>query len=80
MTDLELLASVVEIKQRFYPRGWARYDEAKRGTFRLLPAGHVLASVATDYRQMRNMFFGDAPEFDSILQVLGQLEKEINGG
>ncbi|MDO9318440.1 MAG: hypothetical protein Q7V56_09595 [Gammaproteobacteria bacterium] len=78
MADTELLASVVEFKQRFYPPGWARYDQAKRGTFRLMPSAHVLAAVEADYRQMRSMFFGDVPEFNSILQALGELEREIN--
>lgn len=78
LLDLDLLANVVEYKQRFYPRGWARYDRATPGGFRLLPEGHVLAAVQNDYRQMRSMFFGEVPAFDSILQVLAELESEIN--
>ena len=49
-----LLASVVAFKQRFYPRGWARYDLAKPGTLVLVPEGHVLASVRSDYHAMEN--------------------------
>ncbi|MCZ6803382.1 MAG: nucleotidyl transferase AbiEii/AbiGii toxin family protein [Proteobacteria bacterium] len=37
LADTALLANVVEFKQRFYPRGWARYDLAKHGSFRLIP-------------------------------------------
>lgn len=33
LADTDLLANVVEFKQRFYPRGWARYDLAKPGSF-----------------------------------------------
>ena len=78
LEDRELLASVVEYKQRFYPRGWAKYDRARAGSFRLLPEGHVLTSVERDYSQMRNMFFGDVPDLGAILQTLRELEAEIN--
>jgi hypothetical protein len=75
----DLLEQVVAFKQRLYPRAWARYDLAQRRTLRLVPDGTVLKSVATDYRAMRNMIFGDVPAFDGILEVLGRLETEING-
>ncbi|MES9901415.1 MAG: nucleotidyl transferase AbiEii/AbiGii toxin family protein [Sedimenticola sp.] len=78
LADPELLASVVEFKQRFYPRSWARYDLAKPGTLMLVPQGHVLASVRSDYRAMENMIFGEMPDFDEILVVLQGLQEEIN--
>ena len=78
LADTGLLASVVEFKQRFYPRGWARYDLAKPATLCLVPEGHVLASAKADYRAMENMIFGEVPEFDEILAVLQMLQEEIN--
>lgn len=78
LEDLDLLANVVEFKERFYPRGWARYDLAKPGTFRLVPEGHVLAAVRLDYRAMANMIFGDMPAFDDIIAILKNLQDEIN--
>ncbi|MBL3529457.1 MAG: nucleotidyl transferase AbiEii/AbiGii toxin family protein [gamma proteobacterium endosymbiont of Lamellibrachia anaximandri] len=78
LADPELLASVVTFKQRFYPRGWARYDLAKPGTLRLVPEGHVLASVRSDYRAMENMIFGEVSDFEEILAVLQGLQEEIN--
>lgn len=79
LADLALLESVVEFKQRFYPRGWARYDLAKPGSFRLVPTGHVLESVKADYRAMRTMIFGEYPNIAEILATLQGLEDEING-
>ncbi len=79
LADVDLLANVVEFKERFYPRGWARYDLARPGTFRLVPEGHVLAAVRADYRSMENMIFGDMPEFDDIMTILKKLQDEING-
>ena len=78
LSDLRLLADVVQFKQRFYPRGWAPYDLAKPGTFRLAPSGQVLATVEKDYAQMRNMIFGRYPAFDEIMVTLQALEHEIN--
>ena len=78
LADPGLLADVVAFKQRFYPRGWARYDLANPGTTVLAPNGHVLASVRSDYRAMENMIFGDIPDIDEILTVLQMLQEEIN--
>lgn len=79
LADFCLLASVVEFKQRFYPRGWAQYELAKPGTLRLVPKGHVLATVTVDYRAMANMIFGEYPPIEKVLARLKTLEDEING-
>ena len=78
LADTELLTSVVEFKQRFYPRGWARYEQAQPGTFKLVPEGHVFASVRSDYRSMENMIFGEVPDFDEMMMVLQKLQEQIN--
>lgn len=78
LADTELLTSVVEFKQRFYPRGWARYDLAQPGSLKLVPESNVLASVRSDYRSMENMIFGEMPDFDEIQAVLQKLQEEIN--
>ena len=78
LADTELLTSVVEFKQRFYPRAWAKYDLAQPGTFKLMPEGHVSTSVRSDYRSMENMIFGEVPDFDEMMMVLQKLQEEIN--
>lgn len=78
LADLDLLDSVVAFKQRFYPRGWARYDLAKPGTLVLVPKDHVLASVRSDYRSMRSIIFADVPELEDIQSRLQSLQQEIN--
>jgi hypothetical protein len=77
--NIDLLHDVVEFKQRFYPRGWARYDLAIPGTLKLVPEAHVLAIVKSDYRAMANMIFGEYPSIESTLDRLKALEDEING-
>ena len=78
LANLELLTDVVAFKQRFYPRGWARYDLAVPGSLRLVPDGAVLAAVEADYRAMTHMIFGTVPAFGEILETLRGLEDEIN--
>lgn len=78
LADLALLADVVAFKQRFYPRGWARYDLATPGSFRLVPSGSVLEAVEKDYGQMRAMIYGRYPDFAEIMETLETLEREIN--
>lgn len=79
LANRALLANVVEFKQRFYPRAWARYDLATLGSLRLLPGDAVLATVSADYRAMANMIFGQIPLFADIVEQLDALEKAING-
>lgn len=78
LAQMSLLEQVVEFKQRFYPRRWARYDLAKPGSLVLMPTGNVLNAVKTDYGAMREMIFGDVPTFESINATLKSLEADIN--
>lgn len=79
LENLDLLADVVAFKQRFYPRAWARYDLATRGTLRLVPGEEMLKALEADYRAMAHMIFGELPEFADIVSRLRALEAEING-
>ncbi|MDF3131079.1 nucleotidyl transferase AbiEii/AbiGii toxin family protein [Kiritimatiellaeota bacterium B1221] len=76
--DLEMLASVVVFKKKFYPRGWAKYDLAKPGTLRLIPPKRILNVMRQDYRAMGEMIFGRHPSWEEIVQGLSELENEIN--
>ena len=78
LADLPLLKNVAAFKSRFYRCSWARYEDAKPGTFKLIPPEKHVASLRTDYRQMPVMIFGEIPSFDQIFDTLGQLEAEIN--
>ncbi len=77
LADLGLLTHVVQFKQRFYPRGWARYDLAKPGTLCLVPGAEVLKAVESDYQAMAYLVFGDLPDFDKLMATLQSLEDEI---
>jgi hypothetical protein len=78
LRDLDLLADVVAFKQRFYPCGWAHYENARPGTIRLRPDERHRRDLETDYAGMRVMVFGEVPSFGAILETLAGLEDEIN--
>ena len=58
MKDFGLLASVVEHKKVFFREAAARYDLAKPGSLRVCPPESHVAQIRSDYRDMREMFFG----------------------
>jgi len=78
LADLDLLRAVVTFKDKFYHRGWARYDLATPGTMKLVPPDHIMRAVERDYDQMRFMIFGRRPEFQEIMDSIRALEIEIN--
>lgn len=78
LADFQLLENVVEFKTRFYPRGWAQYDQAKLGSLKLIPPARILDFMRKDYEAMREMIFGRCPDFDEIIAGLSALEAEIN--
>ena len=49
------------------------------GEIRLMPPEHRLKSLAADYAKMREMIFGDSPQWKDILTGLQNLEVVING-
>jgi hypothetical protein len=73
-----LCARVVDWKIRTFPRTWAQYDRARRGSFRLVPPVARHAVLAQDYAAMRPMFLHEPPEFDSVLARLAEAERSLN--
>ncbi len=75
---LELLKKVVDFKMKFYPRTWAKYPEAVPGTLKLVPPEYRVGALATDYESMKDMLYGDIPDFNNVMDAVRKLEKEIN--
>ncbi len=76
--DTELLEKVVRFKDKFYRCSWAKYEEAKVGTMKLMPPERNIQVLKDDYKHMQNMIYGNKPDFDTIIKSIEQLEKEIN--
>src|SRR6266481_956061 len=52
----DLRNRVVEWKSQFFGSSWANYDQAKPGTFRLVPPEARQATLRRDYEAMRDMY------------------------
>jgi hypothetical protein len=78
LNDLQLLEDVVVFKQKFYMSAWAMYEEAKVGTFKLLPPEFRYKELDADYDSMKSMIFDKYLTFDQIIAILRELEDEIN--
>lgn len=78
LKQLDLLEKVVTFKNKFYPRGWAHYSDAKPGTLKLIPLDYRFASLKADYLSMRDMIYGDVPSFQTLMDTLQTLDGEIN--
>ena len=79
LRDLDLLLAVAEHKRRFFRSAWAKYDEARPGTLRLVPHDRLAAELRADYGKMSEMFFDEPPDFDKLMETLADLETAING-
>ncbi len=73
-----LLEKVAEHKKIFFQSGWAKYDEAKKGTLHILPNDKRLKALEEDYKKMEEMFFVKPITFSEILDILLSWEKEFN--
>ena len=80
LTRLDLLEDVVQHKSRFFASGWAHYDTARPGTFKLVPPSVRHAALARDYATMASMFIGAPIEFDVMLRRLQAAERQLNNG
>ena len=76
--DIELLDKVVKFKEKFYRCSWAKYEDAKIGTMKLMPPERNMQALRDDYEHMQNMIFGQNIAFDTVLADIKKLEKEIN--
>lgn len=78
LADLKLLEQVVEFKQKFYPAAWAKFEDAKPGTLKLLPEDFRMDTLAKDHKAMGHMIFDKQLSFEEIIETLKSLEDEIN--
>jgi len=78
LSQKDLLIQVAEFKSTFYPRKWARYEDARVGTLRLIPVAHSMGILRSDYSKMHSMIYGEYPDFDEMLEYIEYIENQIN--
>lgn len=78
LNNIELLKKVVEFKEKFYRCPWAKYEEGKIGTIKLMPPKINMQALKDDYEHMQNMIFGEKYDCETILTELKKFEDELN--
>ncbi len=78
VAELDLLTRVATHKSVYFRAGWAKYEEAKKGTLGLMPGKRVEEFMRQDYGQMQEMIFGEVPAWADILAAIKEFEDEFN--
>jgi len=79
LADPGLLEQVVEHRRVFFRYSWMDYATMQRGSIRLVPLPDQLDAWRQDYAAMRaEMFFGAAPDFDTVLRSVEKFARTLN--
>lgn len=78
LSNIGLLKDVVEFKMKFYRSPRSKYEEILDGNLKLVPSDLAIKAFEKDYQEMKQMFFGEAPEFDVIIDYLKDIQKTFN--
>jgi hypothetical protein len=76
----ELLDAVARHKRAFFYTAWSRYEDARPGSFRLVPNERLHAALRRDYAEMQVMFLESVapPSFEDLIEGLREIEHGIN--
>lgn len=77
-SNLDLLTKVREFKKKFYPSGWANYDSAIPGQFKLIPNKERIKESKEDFENMKEMINDDSITFEKLMEEIQKIETEIN--
>lgn len=79
LADAGLFERVAAHRAVFFRKKKEVQESLRPGSLRLLPADKHRAAWRHDYDAMREaMFFGETPDFDEILRVVGEFERGFN--
>lgn len=79
MADDELFAHVVSHRTVFFRQNWVDYSTLVRGQLRVIPTADQMADWRSDYNNMqREMFFGEAPDFDVVMEKVRGFQDAFN--
>jgi len=78
LSDLALLDRVRTHNLVAFRQAWKRFEEAVPASLRLVPQPEPRAAIERDYRAMRDMILGEAPDFGWIMDRLRHAETVVN--
>ena len=65
---IRLFDAVKLHRKAFFNYDGVDYDQLTPGGLMLVPPEQQLGAWRTDYRDMKEMFIGDPPEFDALIE------------
>jgi len=78
LEEIELLERVAKHKAFFYTQAGVDYEQAYSGGLKVVPEGPRQAELEKDYKDMRDFFMSDPPNFDAVLNSLKAIEVQAN--
>lgn len=78
LDDLNLLETVLMNKKIYFASPSAHYETARIGTMCLSPNDAFVDTLKQDCEKMSDMFFGEPPNYENIIERIGEIEKDIN--
>lgn len=78
IAERALLDRVATHKSIYFASAWANYSAAQKGSLILSPPSFLMESLEKDFSLMKDMFFGNIPEWSMILKVIRDFEMEFN--
>lgn len=78
LKNLDLLELVILNKTTYFSSSRANYETARVGSIHLTPPKDSLEELRKDCLKMNEMFFGEPPDFNDVLQQVEEIEKIIN--
>ncbi len=78
-SDISLFNRCVRHRAVFFAHSWMDYSTLVPGALHIVPPPEQMAEWRQDYAAMKGqMFFGDVPDFDRIIQSVGEFERRFN--
>ncbi|MFZ0565458.1 MAG: nucleotidyl transferase AbiEii/AbiGii toxin family protein [Chlamydiales bacterium] len=74
----DLLERVANHKSLYFASNWANYGSARKGSLKLVPPNQILGELKKDYALMNAMFFRKVPQWELILKMIKEFEKDFN--
>lgn len=76
--DIDLFNRIATHREVYFGRTWLDYSTLKPEALRLLPASDDRSAWQIDYQNMQQeMFFGEVPTFDEVLEVVGEFQERL---
>lgn len=78
LNELALINDVVDFKNKFYYSKRSNMDAILEGNLKLIPNNEAISVFRKDYDEMKDMFFGEIPNYDEMLDAIKVKEDILN--